>query len=100
VLDLLVRDASNPRSVAFQLKGLNDFIGRIEADYGDSIGEDFAPALRALEALDPGTDLQHGSGRLAALLVDWFAASSRLSEQLGLRFFSLVGAVNRQTFAS
>ena len=100
VLDLLVLDASNPRSVAFQLKGLNDFIGRIEGDYGDSIGEDFGPALAALQSLDPAADLRHGSTRLPAMLADWYGASSRLSEQLGLRFFSLVGEVNRQTFAT
>ena len=100
VLDLLVRDPSNPRSVAFQLKGLRDFIGRIEADYGDAIGEDFGPALAALEALDPARDLSHASPRLAGLMLDWTAASARLSEQLGLRFFSLVGEANRQTFAT
>ncbi len=100
VLDLLVRDPSNPRSVAFQLKGLNDFIRRIEADYGDAIGEDFGPALVALDGLDPARDLSHASPRLAALLLDWTAASARLSEQLGLRFFSLVGEANRQTFAA
>ena len=55
--------------------------------------------MMALEAIDPGADLQHGSARLAALLEEWHAASFRLSEQLGLRFFSHVGEVNRQTFA-
>lgn len=100
VLDLLVRDLSNPRSIAFQLKGLNDFVGRIEGAYGEGIEERLETALMALEAIDPGADLQHGSARLAALLEDWSAASSRLSEQLGLRFFSHVGEVNRQTFAT
>jgi len=44
-------------------------------------------------------ELQRIEQRLAALLEDWHAASFRLSEQLGLRFFSHVGEVNRQTFA-
>jgi len=99
VLDLLVRDVTNPRSVAFQLKGLHDFVGRIGDAYGESIEERFEGAAMALEALDPGVDLQHGSARLTALLQEWHGASSRLSEQLGLRFFSHVGEVNRQTFA-
>ncbi len=100
VLDLLVRDPSNPRSVAFQLKGLNDFLGRIENAYGEAIEQDFGAAMQALDAIDPEADLQHGSKRLVALLDEWSGAGARLSEQLGLRFFSLVGQANRQTFAT
>jgi uncharacterized circularly permuted ATP-grasp superfamily protein/uncharacterized alpha-E superfamily protein len=100
VLDLLVRDVTNPRSVVFQLKGLSDFAGRIGDAYGESIEENLESAVTALEALDPGADLRNGSARLAALLQEWHDAASRLSEQLGLRFFSHVGEVNRQTFAT
>jgi uncharacterized circularly permuted ATP-grasp superfamily protein/uncharacterized alpha-E superfamily protein len=99
VLDLLIRDVHNPRSVYFQLKGLNDFVGRIADAFGDGIDERLDSAVMALEALDPGSDLRHGSARLAALLQDWHDASARLSEQLGLRFFAHVGEINRQTFA-
>jgi uncharacterized circularly permuted ATP-grasp superfamily protein/uncharacterized alpha-E superfamily protein len=99
VLDLLIRDAHNPRSVVFQLKGLNDFVGRIEDSFGEGIEERLDAAVLSLEAIDPGADLRHGSARLAALLQEWHDASSRLSEQLGLRFFAHVGEVNRQTFA-
>jgi uncharacterized alpha-E superfamily protein len=105
VLDLLVRDVHNPRSVYFQLKGLNDFVGRIYEAFGtaepaaDSVFERMDSAMAALEALDPGADLRHGSAHLATLLQEWHDASARLSEQLGLRFFAHVGEVNRQTFA-
>ena len=105
VLDLLVRDITNPRSVAFQLKGLQDFVGRVKDAYGvgDTYGagieENFESAVMALEALDAGADLRYGSARLAGLLQEWHDAAGRLSEQLGLRFFSHVGEVNRQTFA-
>jgi uncharacterized alpha-E superfamily protein len=99
VLDLLVRDVHNPRSIYFQLKGLNDFLGRIEDAYGEGVEERLEAAVLSLESVDPGTDLRHGSERLAALLQEWHDASARLSEQLGLRFFSHVGEVNRQTFA-
>jgi uncharacterized alpha-E superfamily protein len=99
VLDLLICDPHNPRSVAFQLKGLNDFVRRIEETYPDSVAEHMDDALRALQAIDPGADLRHGSARLVALLKEWHAASARLSEQLGLRFFSHAGEVSRQTFA-
>jgi len=99
MLDLLVRDVHNPRSIYFQLKGLNDFVGRIEDAYGEGVEERLEAAVLSLESLDPGADLRHGGTRLAALLQDWHDASARLSEQLGLRFFSHVGEVNRQTFA-
>jgi uncharacterized circularly permuted ATP-grasp superfamily protein/uncharacterized alpha-E superfamily protein len=108
VLDLLVRDVHNPRSVYFQLKGLNDFVGRIMDAYGNggagggavvAVDERMESAVAALEALDPGADLRHGGARLDALLQEWHDAAARLSEQLGLRFFSHVGEVNRQTFA-
>ena len=99
LLDLLVCDPHNPRSVAFQLKGLHDFMRRIEEDYGDAIDERMDGALAALLGVDPGADLRHGSVRLAGLLQGWHEASARLSEQLGLRFFSHVGETSRQTFA-
>lgn len=98
VLDLLVRDGTNPRSIAFQLKGLHDFLGRISDAYGEGVDEKLKDAVAGLEGLDPGEDLRHGSARLAQLLGEWHDASSRLSEQIGLRFFSHVGEVNRQTF--
>ena len=100
-----MRDVHNPRSVVFQLKGLNDFVGRIYDSFGvadaqgDGVAERMDNAVLALESIDPGADLRHGSARLAALLAEWHDASARLSEQLGLRFFSHVGEVNRQTFA-
>ncbi|MGQ0511885.1 MAG: circularly permuted type 2 ATP-grasp protein [Betaproteobacteria bacterium] len=98
VLDLLVCDGTNPRSIAFQLKGLHDFLGRISDAYGEGVDEELKDALAGLESLDPGADLRHGSVRLAQLLGEWHDASARLSEQIGLRFFSHVGEVNRQTF--
>jgi uncharacterized alpha-E superfamily protein len=100
LLDLLVRDESNPRSIAFQLNGLRDYIKRIEQAYGPFGEERLDMALAALAAIDAGTDLRPESARFAAMLDDWHAAAHRLSEQLGLRFFSHVGEVNRQTFAA
>lgn len=100
VLDLLVRDPSNPRSVVFQLKGLDDFLRRVADAYGDFGAERFDRRMGELEGMDPDVDLQHGSAKIAALLADCHDGSLRLSEQIGLRFFSLVGAVSRQTFAT
>jgi uncharacterized circularly permuted ATP-grasp superfamily protein/uncharacterized alpha-E superfamily protein len=100
VLDLLVRDETNPRSVAFQLLGLRDYVARVAAAVGYAGEERMEEAVLALRALDPATDLQHGSVRLARLLDGWHGAAYRLSEQLGLRFFVHAGEINRQTVAT
>ena len=100
VLDLLVRDETNPRSVAFQLLGLRDYVARVAAAVGYAGEERMEQAVLALQALDPAADLQHGSLRLARLLDDWYGAAYRLSEQLGLRFFVHAGEINRQTVAT
>ena len=100
VLDLLVRDETNPRSVAFQLLGLRDYVGRVAAAVDYAGEERMEEAVLALQALDPATDLQYGSARLARLLDDWYGAAYRLSEQLGLRFFVHAGEINRQTVAT
>ena len=100
LLDLLVRDDSNPRSIAFQLNGLRDFAKRIEQAYGAFGEERLEAALAALAAIDAGADLRPESALFAAMLDDWHAAAHRLSEQLGLHFFSHVGEVSRQTFAA
>jgi uncharacterized circularly permuted ATP-grasp superfamily protein/uncharacterized alpha-E superfamily protein len=100
VLDLLVRDEANPRSVAFQLIGLRDYLRRIAELFGEPADGQLDDAVEALAAIDPGADLLPDSPRLAALLDEWSAAAARLSERIGLRFFSLVGQVSRQTFAT
>ena len=100
VLDLLVRDVSNPRSVAFQLKGLEEFLKRISEAYGGFDAERFAPVTAALDSLDPERDLQHGSPHLTQLLRDCHARALRLSEDIALRFFAHAGEVSRQTIAT
>jgi len=100
VLDLLVRDEANPRSIAFQVIGLRDFVRRLVELFGEFGDERFEGPVADLQGIDPATDLQPGSERLAALLGQWHETSSRLAEQIGLRFFSHVGESSRQTFAS
>jgi uncharacterized circularly permuted ATP-grasp superfamily protein/uncharacterized alpha-E superfamily protein len=99
VLDLLVRDDANPRSIAFQVRGLADYVRRLEDMFGEFGDEKMQVPAAALAALDPGADLRHGSARLAQLLEDCERAAGRLGEQLGHRFFSHVGEASRQTFA-
>ena len=64
VLDMIVRDESNPRSLAFQAKGLADFIARLEATHGPFATSTLAPARAALAALTAG-DLRPESEALA-----------------------------------
>jgi uncharacterized alpha-E superfamily protein len=97
VLDLLVRDDSNPRSVAFQLKGLNDSLVRLAGDLGPCGADELVQGIDALRLLDSARDLDPASERLSGLLIELQAASLRLSEQLGLRFFS--HSLVQQTFA-
>jgi uncharacterized alpha-E superfamily protein len=100
VLDLLICDEANPRSIAFQLMGLFDLAQFLADTFGDFGDERFDDALNGLLKIDPARDLQPGSESLAALLDDWQAAAYRHGEQLGLRFFSHVGEASSQTFAT
>jgi uncharacterized circularly permuted ATP-grasp superfamily protein/uncharacterized alpha-E superfamily protein len=99
VLDLLVRDEANPRSIAFQVYGLRDYVRRLTELFGPVGDEDLGGVAAAIGALDPGADLRHGSERLARLLDDCHGAAFRLGEQIGHRFFSHVGEASRQNFA-
>lgn len=87
VLDLLVRDDSNPRSVAFQAKGLADSVDRLERLHGRFAGEVLAQARAALQALQPA-DLRPESEALAAALAQLQAAAYAVSDELTHKFFS------------
>ena len=100
VLDLLIRDEANPRSIAFQVQGLREYAQRLADLYGDFGDERFHGALASLLQLDPAAELQPGNERLLARLDDWQAAAYRHGEQLSLRFFSHVGEASSQTFAT
>ena len=98
VFDLLVRDESNPRSIAFQVKGLHDYLVKLGHALGDCGADALLPSIELLRSLEPGTDLDPRSERLKSLLVGLREASHALSEQLGLRFFS--HSMLRQTYAT
>ncbi len=100
VLDLLIRDEANPRSLAFQIHGLYDYSQRLIDLFGEFGDEHFRDALTGLLEIDPGADLQPGNERLLALLDDWQQVAYRHGEQLSLRFFSHVGEASSQTFAT
>jgi len=87
VLDLLVRDEANPRSVAFQVKGLADFVEKLEAVHGRFGSNLLAPGRQMLATLN-AFDLDPASARLAQTLTELARASNRLSDELALKFFT------------
>ncbi|PWF43111.1 circularly permuted type 2 ATP-grasp protein [Massilia glaciei] len=91
VLDLLLLDGTNPRGMLFQIDGILGGLGKIALAYGDCGAQWLAPLRDELLALSPETDLYCGNARLIDLLSRINVASSSMSEQIGLRFFSYTG---------
>ena len=86
VLDLLLRDEANPRSAAFQMKGLVETVDKLERAHGRFASDLLGPARAALAALTAG-DLAPESAVLAALLDQLYRAARGVSDELGLKFF-------------
>ena len=87
VLDLLLRDEVNPRSVAFQLKGLAEYVAKLELSHGRFASDVLAPAHHALRQLDT-IDLHPESEALADVLAQLQRAAHAVSDELTLKFFS------------
>jgi uncharacterized alpha-E superfamily protein len=87
VLDMVLRDEANPRSVAFQARGLVDYIARLEQSHGRFAGGLLAPAQAALRALD-ARDLDPDNAALADVLAQLRRAALAVSDELSLKFFS------------
>ncbi|WP_018411221.1 circularly permuted type 2 ATP-grasp protein [Methyloversatilis thermotolerans] len=88
VLDLLICDETNPRSVAYQALGLTDYVARLNAQFGTLDGILLSDAVADLLSLRADSDLHTGSTHLADVLDRLASAAYSLSEQLGVRFFS------------
>jgi uncharacterized circularly permuted ATP-grasp superfamily protein/uncharacterized alpha-E superfamily protein len=91
VLDLLLLDESNPRSVVFQLEGILNYLHKLTKSYGPCGAEKLEPLLQELMALDPVRDFFAGNQALIALLARISRASGEVSDQISLRFFSYTG---------
>lgn len=87
VLDILVRDDTNPRAIAFQVKGLAEYIAKLELSHGRFASDVLAPAQAALRDLAAG-DLHPESEVLAALLDQLHRCAGAVSDELTLKFFS------------
>ncbi len=99
-LDLLMLDDANPRSLAFQAKGIADYLERLEAIFGPCGREHLIAPLAALRGLDPDRDLAPESDRLARTLSSLRSAALELSDRLSLRFFSHTDAPRIVTLAT
>lgn len=108
VLDLLVFDDSNPHGVIFQAGVLARYLDRMAREleeYSDSTLPEVLERLRAFD-LARLEDLQFSLARadnacqeLAGLLRELDGAAIQLSDWLGMRYFTHVGDVSRQTMA-
>jgi uncharacterized alpha-E superfamily protein len=94
-LDLLLLDTTNPRSIAFQLRGILMSLDDIAQTHGACGAELLAPLNDELLALDPDTELRHGNAALPALLERIRLASAALSEGIGVQFFSYTDKARR-----
>jgi uncharacterized circularly permuted ATP-grasp superfamily protein/uncharacterized alpha-E superfamily protein len=88
VLDLLVLDAANPRSVMFQASGAHSALLKLESAYGPCGSELFGPALQTLEALDVTRDLQPENAQLSETIDTLRGAAFALNDRLTQRFFN------------
>jgi len=108
VIDLLVFDDSNPHGVLFQASVLTRYLERMARELGADFEGDLAGALERLRgfSLEKLEHLQFSGCRecepceeLAARLRELDQAAVQLSDWLGMRYFTHVGDVSRQTMA-
>ena len=92
VLDLLLLDDSNTRSILFQLQGVLKSLEKISLTYGPCGEDSLGRLTKELVLLVPDADLHCGSARLIDLLHRIEHASAALSERVSVQFFSYTGA--------
>ncbi len=97
LLDLLVDDETNPRSIRFQIDGLAGSARRIaHLDGGKALAQ-VDLLQRGLQGLRDEGELRLGSEALVTWLRTAFAGSYQLSDFLCQRFFSYSGLVEERT---
>jgi uncharacterized circularly permuted ATP-grasp superfamily protein/uncharacterized alpha-E superfamily protein len=94
VMDLLIRDPSNPRSVMFQAKGIRDYLIHIERRHGPCGRDLLVPDIEMLAALDLDTEFHPESPRLIEAINNLHNACYVLSNRLTLQFFNHPGIHN------
>ena len=90
VLDLLICDGANPRSVMFQADGIYNYLRKLEDRYGACGSELMAPALESLKGLDPALHFQPENQRLRDAIDQLRSAAFATGDHLTQHFFSHV----------
>jgi uncharacterized circularly permuted ATP-grasp superfamily protein/uncharacterized alpha-E superfamily protein len=88
VLDLLLLDESNPRSVLFQALGICEYLGKLEKMHGPCGRELLEPAIALIRDLDIDTEFQPESPRLHEALALLGNGCFELNTRLHSRFFT------------
>jgi len=94
VMDLLIRDPSNPRSIMFQANGVHDYLARIEERHGPCGRELLVPDIKLLQSLDLDSEYHPDSERLITAINNLHNTCYKLSEGLTSRFFTHSGTRN------
>jgi uncharacterized alpha-E superfamily protein len=89
VLDLIVVDGSNPRSVLFQANGVLGYLEVLQAEYGPCGAELLRDQVRLLGSLDPGRHLSPDSPELRNVISGLRSAALELNDRLTQRFFNV-----------
>jgi len=87
VLDLLVMDRTNPRALAFNAHGIEDYLGKLGNAYGPIECAEFSAAVRAIDEL-PVNALQPDNALLRDAIQGLRNAAHQLSDLLAQRFFN------------
>jgi uncharacterized circularly permuted ATP-grasp superfamily protein/uncharacterized alpha-E superfamily protein len=94
VLDLIVVDGSNPRSILFQAKGVLGYLEVLQAAYGPCGAELFRDHVTFLMELDRGKHLNPESEELRDAISGLRTAALELNNRLTQRFFNVGQARN------
>jgi len=89
VLDLLILDGANPRSVIFQTTSMASDLAKLELNYGACGSDVLAVQVATLKKLNLARDLQPGSESLRASIDGLRQAAFSISDHLTQRFFNL-----------
>jgi uncharacterized circularly permuted ATP-grasp superfamily protein/uncharacterized alpha-E superfamily protein len=87
VLDLLVMDPDNPRSVMFQADGIHGYLVKLERVYGSCGSDEFTPILRTLASFEPAK-LDPENAAMRDAIDGLRIAAFNLSDRLAERFFN------------
>jgi uncharacterized alpha-E superfamily protein len=89
VLDLVVLDASNPRSVMFSARGVLQYLEALEQSHGPCGADLIRPHVRFLESMDRGVHLSPDSKALRGAIAGLRGAALALNERLTQRYFNV-----------